>query len=122
RASHRRGGGRDAVTLVEVAVVLLPSAFQYDPESHRPSNPRVAAGIRFRPAWLTEETEIQKSMKTWAEATGVPLLDLTPVFREAIQSRPSLNYPLDGHWNEAGHAVAADAMAGWLKTKKVFGF
>lgn len=39
---------------------------------------------------------------------GIPVLDLSPVFKEAGDG---YYYPKDGHWTEKGHALAARAIA-----------
>lgn len=107
---------------VESAVVLIPSKFQYNPKCHAPSDPYIAAGTKVDPKWLVTETEIQRRMRQWAEAAGVPFLDLTPVFREAVKSDTGLDFVHDLHWTPRGHRVAADAIFDWLTTRKVFSF
>ena len=53
---------------------------------------------------------------------GVAVLDLLPLFREHHQSGETL-YHDEGHWNAAGHQLAADVLArffrerGWLESK-----
>ncbi len=107
---------------LETAVVLIPSPFQYDPEQHSTTNPWIISGSEIREEWLSEEAEIQKRMGLWAVSEGVPFLDLTPVFREAVKSAGKLNYELDGHWNHRGHQVASKAIASWLTQQQVFSF
>ncbi len=107
---------------VETAVILIPSIFQYDPKSHSETNPEIITGSETREEWLSEETEIQKRMRLWALSKGVPFLDLTPVFREAIKSNKNLNWELDGHLNHLGHQVAANVIASWLDAQQVFSF
>lgn len=56
-------------------------------------------------AWLT------RLMKDAAEANGASFVDLTPAFsRYWAAERRSLNFARDGHWNEAAHALAAEAL------------
>ena len=107
---------------VETAAILIPVTFQYDPKSHSETNPWIIAGSKIREEWLFEETEIQKRMRLWTLSKGIPFLDLTPVFREAIRSNKNLNWDLDGHWNHMGHQVAANAIASWLDAQHVFSF
>ena len=57
-----------------------------------------------------------------ASSEGIPFLDLTPVFREAMKSNESMNWELDGHWNNSGHQVAANAIASWFVDRQVFSF
>lgn len=49
------------------------------------------------------------------DQVGVPYLDLTPAF-EATGRSSDFFFPLDGHWNAAGHALAGEAVAEWLRT------
>jgi lysophospholipase L1-like esterase len=107
---------------VEVAMVFIPAPVLYDPRSHEPSDPWVRTGTVVKKGWLDEETRIQKKLRAWSEAAGVPFLDLTPVFREAVCSNDNLNYRLDGHWTAEGHAVAAEGIAEWLSAGKVYSF
>lgn len=47
---------------------------------------------------------------------GVPLLDLLPEFRAAKAAGAVLNYQRgDSHWNPAGHRLAAELVARWLR-------
>ncbi len=55
-----------------------------------------------------------RRLRAFAEARGLKLLDLLPVF-EAREDRDALNLPLDGHWNAAGHGVAAEALGARLE-------
>lgn len=107
---------------IETAVVLIPVNLMYDPKSHSDKNPWIIAGYEIRSEWLRIDTEIQRKMLLWARSEGVPFLDLTPVFRKAIQSNGNLNYELDGHWNDLGHQIAAEAIASWLLNEQVFSF
>lgn len=55
---------------------------------------------------------------------SVPVLDLVPAFREAARAggRTDLHYPLDKHWNAAGHEVAARELARLLGRLKLIPF
>jgi lysophospholipase L1-like esterase len=107
---------------IEIAIVFIPAPVLYDPRTHEPSDPWVRTGTVVKKRWLDEETRIQKKLGSWCTAAQVPFLDLTPVFREAVRTNDHLNYKLDGHWTNAGHAVAADAIERWLSAGKVYSF
>ena len=107
---------------VQVAIVFVPAPILYDPRTHDPSDPWVRTGTVVKRRWLDEETRIETKLRSWSQSAGVPFLDLTPVFREAVRTNDGLNYKLDGHWTAAGHAVAAEAIAKWLSTGQVYSF
>jgi len=109
---------------MEVGVVFIPFGGMYDPAQFDESvrNPGRQAGIHLRREWLTGQSELQKRLDLWTRTEGVPFLDLTSAFREAAKEKQPLNYVLDGHWNSAGHHVAAMAIEQWLKTRNVFTF
>lgn len=53
-----------------------------------------------------------------AEAAGarhIPVLDLTPVFRDH-KDQEKLYFDIDAHWNAAGHALAAATIAAWFES------
>jgi lysophospholipase L1-like esterase len=105
---------------IDVAIVLFPAEFQYDPASHSDNNPWVATGCKIRREWLTEDTAIQKHLAAWAESCNLPMLDLTETFRDASRHPVRLHWSYDGHWNAAGHRTAAEAIDRWLRTGSVF--
>lgn len=107
---------------IQSAVILLPFIFQCDPYSHSKQSPWTISGFKMREEWLSEDTEIQRQMRRWAKLQGVSFLDLTPVFRKAIQSNKNLYWELDGHWNHMGHQIAAEAILSWLLDQQVFSF
>ncbi len=47
-------------------------------------------------------------------ALGIPYLNLLPEFRSHAMDRQMLYYPSDGHWNPAGHELAAQIIFGFL--------
>jgi hypothetical protein len=63
-----------------------------------------------RAALSLEEPE--RRMQALASANGFECVTLLPAFREqqARTNRP-LHYQWSGHWNEAGHALAASVVA-----------
>ncbi len=98
---------------MEVGILFFPVGYQYDPNSYDPEHPWIRAGMT-RKAWLTAETEIQNRLRQWTRERGVAFRDLTKRFRQEVQKGKRLNYDFDGHWNAAGHAVAADEIKNWI--------
>jgi len=105
---------------LQVAVLYIPSRYQYVPESHINSNPQVKAGMQIRRHWLTETSELQKRLASFVEEMHLPFLDLTPMLREANQRGLNLTYTADGHWNSLGHRLAANAISEWLTSRHIF--
>jgi lysophospholipase L1-like esterase len=57
----------------------------------------------------------EQVMRQWGRRTGVPVIDLLPVFDASLSERPRVLYlPQDGHWNADAHHLAAEAVAGSL--------
>jgi hypothetical protein len=72
-------------------------------------------GTSIRYDWLHVKAELQVRLEAWAANNAVPFLDLTPIFRAASEQGHKLNWKLDGHWNPAGHELAAKAIADWVQ-------
>ena len=56
----------------------------------------------------------------WCRAHEVPYVSLTPVFL-AQKTGTRLHWVYDGHWTEAGHALAASTLAMTLRANKEIG-
>src|SRR3970040_3194742 len=83
--------------------VLIPDSTQVESES-RAAVEKLLLG--------TPGFDIQYPNETFSRllsARDIPYLDLTPIFRMQAQSGEALYYPIDGHWNQAGHKLAADS-------------
>jgi len=106
---------------LRVAVLFIPSRYQYVPESHEVTNPQVRAGMEIRSHWLTQTSELQHRLARFADEMHLPLLDLTPMLREANRAGLNVTYKMDGHWNPLGHWLAAAAISAWMTNKHVFG-
>jgi lysophospholipase L1-like esterase len=61
---------------------------------------------------LTVSTAMQDQLGSWAIAEDVPFLDLLPAFQDHDDEK--LFFDFDGHWNEAGHSLAADTLLQFL--------
>lgn len=91
----------------ETAVFLIPMAIQVE-------EARLQAFLRLngvsREEILLERP--QRVMSDFGGATGIPVIDLLPVFRRSRQEAGSALYlPNDGHWSAQGHGLAAEAVA-----------
>lgn len=53
-------------------------------------------------------------MEAWANANGIEWIDLTPKFQAEAARGQALYLPLGTHWNEQGHQLTADVVAGYL--------
>lgn len=58
--------------------------------------------------------DLPERMAAWACGQELPFLDLTPSLRDAAARGTPPFFADDGHWNAAGQAVAADAIAASL--------
>ncbi len=57
----------------------------------------------------------QRALRGWADARGVPLLDLAPPMRAAAAADTTrLYFRNDSHWTPAGHALAGRLVARFL--------
>lgn len=108
---------------IAAAAVFAPSQLQYDASLYQPEAENLyrRVGVEVRPEWASETTALQRRLGLWAEKEGLPFLDLTPAFRQAVGRAP-LTWRLDEHWTSEGHRVAACAIAAWLETGPIFPF
>jgi lysophospholipase L1-like esterase len=103
QAVAQASGGRVALVLLPLRYQLTDSTFA---EFVRHSGvPPVRMNIR----------EPQNLIRPIADSLGMPVIDLLPAFRAwAAESSAPLFLEWDGHWNEAGHRLAADALVDGL--------
>jgi lysophospholipase L1-like esterase len=98
--ASRAGDATMAVFMIPLAIQLSDAVFEQFVEN-QDYGPHEA--LLDRP---------QRQMLGWSEGAGVPVIDLLPAFRARTAADPRLLYiPADGHWNEAGHALAAETLA-----------
>jgi hypothetical protein len=90
---------------VRLCAVAIPDQFQVDDALFR----RIASG---READFDRELP-NRRLAAFLASKGVPFLDLTPAVRAAEQRGPTYK-PCDTHWNAAGNAAGAEAIALWL--------
>ncbi len=92
----------------EIFIAFIPSPFQVSESFMR----TIAAGARDDPRYagmLADPDRPQRVLQALARRLDVPFIDLTPAMREA--SKTSMVYfPREGHFNELGCAIAAQAI------------
>jgi hypothetical protein len=96
------------------ALLIVPERLQVEPDFRalvEAENP----GIRLDP------DRIGADFAEFSAATGVPLLDLTPIFRRAyVQDGHLLYHRLgDRHWNPAGHVLATAELVAFLDDRRL---
>jgi len=102
---------------IRLVVVWAPLPFQHD-STILPYYRKI--GMVVRKEWLTGEAEIERRLGAWAVREKIPFLSLTETFRAACNQAPGkYNYRLDGHWNPAGHSLAAGTIAEWLRRQSL---
>ncbi len=94
----------------QVAVVLLPLRVQLTDSSFADF---------VRAAGSTEDGmppgKPQRIVTSIADSLGIPVIDLLPAFRQwSADSAAPLYLEWDGHWNEAGHRLAAGVVVNGL--------
>jgi hypothetical protein len=97
----------------KVALVLLPIRYQLADSTF--AQFARAAEV---PDSALQLDKPQRAMGEIATRLQIPVIDLLPVFRQRMaESDASLYVEWDGHWNSAGHRLAAEAVAeGLLRT------
>jgi GDSL-like lipase/acylhydrolase family protein len=88
------------------AVFLIPLFIQASPE--RLDSFLSSQGLK--PSDI-ELDQPQRLMAEWGARAAVEVIDLAPDFRAAYAKGASLYLVDDGHWNRAGHALAAEIVA-----------
>lgn len=83
------------------------------------------AGVPLVVATVPDREQIESSstfayvenLRSVTRDAGIPFLDLTPVFKErAASTSERYDFECDPHWNEVGHAWAAEALAPFLRS------
>jgi hypothetical protein len=63
-------------------------------------------------AHLDDQRQVMEAL---AEQLDVGFLDLTPVFQSETAQGQQLYFPMDAHWTQEGHQLAAETIAGYLE-------
>jgi hypothetical protein len=96
-----------------LGVVIVPTRAQVNDQAWR----GIAGGDGGRRAGL-DRAFPNTQLRAIADRAGAPLLDLVPSLRAADRAgSPPLYYESDQHWTAAGHAVAAQAIAQFVRSE-----
>jgi len=92
----------------EVYIAFIPSPFQVH-ESFRRTVAAAASSDERCAGFLSDPDRPQRVLEALARRLEVPFVDLTPALRSAAE-RATLYFPREGHFNEAGSAIAAQVL------------
>lgn len=101
---------------VPIAVVLIPSDLQLDPELLRS-----AASYLGLEASEFDPDRPRRLLRRLSRERALPCLDLTESFRRRYATGEPLYYRYDRHWTPAGHALAGRELAGFLAARELLG-
>jgi hypothetical protein len=104
------GAALQPAIVVAMFAVLIPDAMQVIGTRQR----EFARLQRVYAQWSLDLTHPNKVFTTLLADRGVPVLDLTPSLEAAAAQGRTLSWPRDGHWNAAGHDLAAEVLASHL--------
>lgn len=97
----------------EFVVMTIPDANTIDSKSLTVHH---SLGYDVSDTWLTTTGRTRTALGDWCRRKSVPFLDLTTPFRASAES---LYYPLDGHFNPAGHAKTAELLGEFLLSRGI---
>jgi hypothetical protein len=63
--------------------------------------------------------QLIEPLRQFCAAEKLHCLDLTPVFRTEAQKGKQLYFPIDIHWNVAGHALVAQVVENYLREENL---
>jgi hypothetical protein len=89
----------------ELFIAFVPSPFQVHESFRRTVAAGAATDARYA-SFLSDPDRPQRALQALAARLDVTFIDLTPALREAAQ-QALVYFPREGHFNEAGCAVAA---------------
>ena len=95
-------------------VLIIPSDFQIYQDTY--DKYQADTGLPYNPAEITNPNP-QERLKELFSENGIKYIDLLPTMREFKEER--FYYKSDGHWNGAGHQMAAEAVYNWIKNNYV---
>ena len=103
RSTVAAGGGR-------LLVVYVPSRLEVDDRAWELTRVLYDLGDA---DW--DRHGVARRLETLADASGIPVLDLTPAMAQATGALGSPYFTYDEHWNARGHALAAAEVGRELK-------
>ena len=99
----------------KLVVVLLPIVYQLSDTTFTQFVARAGVAAEQMDAMLP-----QQRIREAAARHGVPVIDLLPAFRAAVErDKAQLYIEWDGHWNEAGHRLAAEVVVHELVNSEI---
>ncbi|HEX9943420.1 MAG TPA: GDSL-type esterase/lipase family protein [Thermoanaerobaculia bacterium] len=96
---------------VRVLAVIIPSLIQVDPARWRSSLERFG-----RDPSRYDRNRPNDLFRGIFERHGIPVLDLTRPFAEALRKGERIYYPIDQHLTPAGYRLMAETVAGTLQS------
>ncbi|MBZ0304868.1 MAG: hypothetical protein K8I82_02250 [Anaerolineae bacterium] len=66
--------------------------------------------------WMSRRTHQRDAVQEKVEELGYHFIDLTPIFEQQAAENPPYYFTYDTHWNQAGHELAGQAVADYLRT------
>jgi len=63
--------------------------------------------------------KMRNAIREFCAASQLPCLDLSPALRARGANGERLYYPIDIHWNEAGHRVVAETIQKFLIDNRI---
>ncbi len=97
-------------TNASMAMVVIPHSMQVSVDEWKEGK----LALNYEAPTVITSTMMQDGFQKFADARGIPMLDLLPRLREAAK-KELLYLPYDGHWNIQGHKVAAEEITKFLR-------
>lgn len=95
----------------KLVVFNVPDYAEIYPRTAKRKLPRQAAAD-----YCLEDPPARRRLRSLLPAEDIAFIDLLPPFREAARAGRTLHPAKDGHWNVAGHVLAADTV--WKRIRK----